>query len=70
MISGRVSGKSLLAPQPACKVHGAAVMAVQNAMTVCLSPVTRGDLKPPNQPGLNVLERRASGWPFISYRSR
>ena len=53
-------------PLLACKVHGAAAMAWQDAMPVRPSPGSKGDLKRRIQPGLNGLERRAPGWPFIS----
>ena len=52
MISGKVSGKSLLASRPACKVHGTEVVAVQDATPVRPSPGSRGNRKHPNQPRL------------------
>ena len=42
MINGKVSGKSLLAPRPGCKVHGMAAVAVQDAMPVRPSTVSKG----------------------------
>jgi hypothetical protein len=66
MISIRVYAKPLRTPRPTCKVHGTAAVAVQDEIPVRPSTGSKGDLKPSNQPGSKVLERRASDWPLIS----
>ena len=45
MISGKISGKPIRALRLGCKVHGAAVVVVQDAMRFLPRRVAQADLK-------------------------
>ena len=69
-ISRTISREPIQASRPRCKAHGAAVEVVQVATPVRPSPLAKGDLKCLKQAGLRRLERRALGWPSISWKRK
>jgi hypothetical protein len=66
MLSSKIAAKPHRAPQPDCKVHGAAMVVVQVALPVRPSPLAKGDLNHLNYSGLKKLRRLELGWPSIS----
>ena len=69
-MSGAISREPTQAPRPRCKAHGPAVEVVQVATPVRPSPLAKSELKQLKQAGLRRLERRALGWPSISWKRK
>jgi hypothetical protein len=68
MSSSRISAKPHRAPRPACRMHGPSVVAVQVAIALVLSELTKSDAKTHQLAWIECVKLPGSGWPWTSWK--